>query len=138
MNTILADTGLFVALFNRRDAYHEPAKAWLKELTDPLITNLPVLTETVHLLDFHPQVALDFLRWVQRAVTIDSHTPDDLPRIEQVFTKYADVPADFADASLVALAERLGTRRIATVDADFQVYRYRGKQAFLVELGGLQ
>lgn len=35
-----------------------------------------------------------------------------------------DLPMDFADASLLAAAERLGTRRIFTLDRDFHVYRF--------------
>ena len=37
---------------------------------------------------------------------------------------------DFADATLVVLAERLRTRRIFTLDADFRVYRLRGRSSF--------
>ena len=42
--------------------------------------------------------------------------------------KYADLPADFADASLLALCERAGIDRIATLDRDFAVYRLRNRK----------
>jgi hypothetical protein len=38
--------------------------------------------------------------------------------------------ADFADASLVAMAERLNLSRVAGVDGDFAVYRALGRRAF--------
>ena len=44
--------------------------------------------------------------------------------------QYADKPMDLADASLVALAERIDLRKIFTLDrTDFAVYRIkRGHQ----------
>ena len=40
--------------------------------------------------------------------------------------RYADHPMDLADASLVAAAERLGTRDVWTIDRrDFAGYRIR-------------
>ena len=44
--------------------------------------------------------------------------------------RYADRPMDLADATLVALAEERGDRRIFTLDTNFQVYRFRGRQRF--------
>jgi len=41
------------------------------------------------------------------------------------------MPADFADASLIALAERLNLSRVASVDSDFAVYRTLGKRALV-------
>jgi uncharacterized protein len=47
--------------------------------------------------------------------------------------KYADPPMDFADASLVAIAERLSINRIFTVDrTDFSVYKLRGRRSFTI------
>ena len=43
--------------------------------------------------------------------------------------KYKDLPMDFADASVVAAAERLGTRRVFTLDRDFYVYRFADSTA---------
>ncbi len=44
--------------------------------------------------------------------------------------RYADRPMDLADATLVAMAEERGDRRIFTLDADFQIYRFRGRPRF--------
>jgi hypothetical protein len=43
-----------------------------------------------------------------------------------------DRPMDLADASLVALAEERGQRRVFTLDPGFAVYRFRGRQRFEV------
>jgi predicted nucleic acid-binding protein len=42
---------------------------------------------------------------------------------------------DLADATLVALAEEEGHRRIFTLDSDFHVYRLHGRQRFDVVPG---
>ena len=61
---------------------------------------------------------------------IDQATSSDLPRIIALLDKYSDMPADFADASLVAMAERLNLSRVASVDWDFSIYRLAGKRHF--------
>jgi len=48
---------------------------------------------------------------------------NEITRMAELMDKYRDTPMDLADASLMALAERLGTRRIYTLDRDFSVYR---------------
>ena len=48
----------------------------------------------------------------------------DLARVGELIDRYRDLPADFTDASLVALSERLRCTEVATTDRrDFSVYR---------------
>ena len=59
----------------------------------------------------------------------------DLPtraveRTRILMAKYADVPMSLADATLVSLAELRNLRRVFTLDADFLIYRFRGRRAF--------
>lgn len=51
-------------------------------------------------------------------------------RSRSLMEKYSDTPMSLADATLVALAERLGLKQIFTLDSDFDVYRFRGRQRF--------
>jgi uncharacterized protein len=88
------------------------------------------LTEATFLLRFSVEAQRDLLSWAHRALDIDQGTAADLPRIASLLDKYRDMPADFADASLVALAERLNLSRVASVDSDFAVYRTLGRRAF--------
>lgn len=37
---------------------------------------------------------------------------------------------DFADALLVAICERLNVRKVASVDLDFSIYRFRNRGHF--------
>jgi predicted nucleic acid-binding protein len=56
-------------------------------------------------------------------------------RSSQRMRKNADLPMDLADATLVALAEERGQRRVFTLDADFGVYRLHGGQRFEIVPG---
>ena len=54
-----------------------------------------------------------------------------LRRVRALMDKYADLPMDYADATLVVLAEDLGVSDILTLDRrDFGVYRIAGTGAF--------
>jgi uncharacterized protein len=54
-----------------------------------------------------------------------------LDRMTDLIERYADLPMDLADASLVVLAEQIGHGRILTVDRrDFSVYRWQNNQPF--------
>ena len=54
---------------------------------------------------------------------------NDLARVSTLLTKYGDLPADFADVSLVWLAQQKRLDKVVTVDErDFAVYRsYAGR-----------
>lgn len=130
MRNIVVDSGVFIALFDKSDRYHAQAQQFIREVSGRLHTNLAVITEVVHMLDFSQQAQQDFLFWVQQAVQIDEQTLGDWTRILALLEKYADLPADFADASLITLSERLNTRTVASVDSDFTVYRDYARQHF--------
>ncbi len=49
-NTIIADTGYWLALANARDAFHQQALRKSEEFPAPLITTWPVIAETCSLL----------------------------------------------------------------------------------------
>jgi len=82
------------------------------------------------MLRFSREARRDFLGWTHRSLEIDQSTASDLPRIIALLEKYHDVPADFADVSLVAMAERLNLSSVASVDRDFAIYRLSGKRRF--------
>ncbi len=130
MQNIVVDSGPFIALFDGYDRYHQQAVQFIQNVQGQLHTNIAVITEVVHLLDFSQQAQQDFLFWVEQAVIIDQQTLSDWEHILNLLRKYADLPADFADASLVVLCNRLNTLDVASVDSDFTVYRNHSKQPF--------
>ncbi len=50
-------------------------------------------------------------------------TVAEISTINALMEKYQDTPMDLADASLVAVAERLSLRRVFTFDTHFYIYR---------------
>jgi uncharacterized protein len=58
-------------------------------------------------------------------------TDQDYHRINELNLNYQDLPADFADLSLVAISERLNIPAIATLDKDFDIYRRYRHQPFV-------
>jgi predicted nucleic acid-binding protein len=127
--SIVVDAGPLIALFDRNDRHHRRATEFVRTCRSRLVTNLPALTEAAFMLRFSVEAQRDLLMWAHQAVEIDGATTD-LPRIAALLEKYRDMPADFADASLVALAERLNLRRVASIDRDFAVYRRLGNRTF--------
>jgi predicted nucleic acid-binding protein len=128
--SIVVDAGPLIALFDRADRHHRQAVEFVRTCRSRLITNLPVLTEATLLLRFSVDAQKDLLWWAQRSLEIDQGTSTDLPRIIALLDKYRDLPADFADVSLLALAERLNVSRLASIDSDFAIYRLSGKRRF--------
>ncbi len=129
------DTGVFLALLNRRDPYHQTVKLALSTVREPLITTYPVLTETCYFLlarqcDVSPA---HFLKQITQrdVVTLFDFEISHLKRMAELMERYEDQPMDFADASLVVLAEQLGHGRILTIDRrDFSVYRWNHHRTF--------
>ena len=124
MPSIALDSGPAYALFDKSDKHHDRAVALVRGAKPgSFVTNIAVITEVAYLLGGQ---APGFLAWVHQSARIDTGTPADLPRIREFMLKYRDSTPDFADASLVAMCERLNIRSIATIDVrDFAIYRTR-------------
>lgn len=131
---IIADTGFWVALANRDDHHHARALAWLERLAEPLVCTWPVVTETSYLLlrRVSGETQRQFLvSHAEGAFEIFELVKDHMARMVQLMEKYADLPMDVADASLVILAEALGHGRILSTDErDFGVYRWKQHAPF--------
>jgi uncharacterized protein len=138
MKNVLADSGPFAALFNRRDNYHAQAIAYFRAHGAGLrlSTTWEVISEVMYFLDFSAAAQGDFLDWLHRGheanlISIAALTPADLPTLSKMMRKYADRPMDLADASLVHLANQIGITDIITIDrADFAVYRTVKRKGF--------
>jgi predicted nucleic acid-binding protein len=131
---IITDTGAFVALLSERDEDHAIAQRAFINLSEGFITTYPVITETCYLLarSVSQTAARTFLQSITRNAAEVFHIQNShLERMIVLMQKYEDLPMDFADASLVLLAEELGHGRILTTDKrDFSVYRWREAQPF--------
>ena len=67
---------------------------------------------------------------------MDEDTSTDAERILEIMKKYDSLPADLADASLLAMCERRNIADIATLDTDFDIYRTKAKKPLRNVLSG--
>ncbi len=135
VDTII-DTGPLVAVLNRGDSYHAACVAYLRSHGGPFYTTLPVMTEAMYLCEKHFGWPAQEALWkmtLRGDLLLEHPSPQELVRMADLMAKYRDHPMDFADASLVALAERLAIDRIFTLDYnDFSSYRMKGNQPFVL------
>jgi len=131
---ILADTGFWLAVAIRSDRHHRVARKALERLREPLVTTWPVMTETCHLLlsRVGAESAVRFVRSAEEgAFDVFLLDVSHLSRVAALMEQYADLPMDLADASLVVLAEQLGSGRILSTDhRDFHAYRWKDHEPF--------
>ncbi len=129
---IVADSGAVYGLYDRHDASHASLRAAIETERDSLVLPASILGEIDYLLRVRLGNAalLRFLADIQEgAFVVEAVTLADLRRCAALIAKYHDLDLGLSDASVVAVAERIGTDRILTVDVrDFRVLRSaRGK-----------
>ena len=134
MADLLLDTGPLVALLDRSEQNHGRCRDFFQGFRGRLLTTEPVLTEAIYLLGplfTNQKPVLEFI--LQGGAEIVPLNPSLLKRVATLMAKYADVPMDFADATLVALAEESGIRDVLTLDRrGFTVYRIGGRKSFRI------
>lgn len=124
----LMDTGPLVAWLDAADRHHGPVRAFMAGYRGELLSTWPVLTEVCHLLP--ESLVSGFLRWVGAGgLTVVELSATAMPTLADRMDKYADLPMDLADASLIWVAETTGVLDVVTLDRrDFGIYRTaRGK-----------
>jgi hypothetical protein len=130
----LADTGALLAYLDSRDGWQARCREAFVRLRLPLVTSGAVLTELFHLVGDSAHETDAVWRFIRSgALTVSPISDADLPAIERLMQKYADRPMDFADATLVHLAERETIATVYTVDHDdFETYRFGGRKRFRI------
>ena len=114
---VLVDTGILYALADADDRWHEPARRWLAATSDLVIVPVTVLPEVAYLLHTRlgPAAELAFVQSIAAGeLDVEELRRPDLARCADVMRKYPEI--GFADASIVAMAERLKIASIATTD----------------------
>ena len=126
---ILIDSGPLIAIFDVDDNHHRAVRDFISEHEYYFVSTLAVFTEVSHMLDFSTNAQQNFYEWVMyKGVIISDINQNDMPRIVELTQKYADLPMDFADATLVITAEKTGIREIISLDKDFDIYRLPGRE----------
>lgn len=127
---VLLDTGPLVAYLDAGDQWHRRCAAKWPALLERLVTTDAVVTEACHLaqrasgsaglpLEFLLDMTIPILPFERR---LHRHAA-------RLMRDYADLPMDYADASLVTLAEAFGLARVFTTDRrGFGAYRAGGRE----------
>jgi predicted nucleic acid-binding protein len=133
---LILDTGPLLAALDAADADHEACAALLTSSTEDLIVPMLVLSE----LDYWCAKRLTQAVWdgfledlIAGAYRPEAPSNVDLVRCRELQTHYADLALGIVDASVMALTERLGEDKLATLDRrHFSVVRPAHTKALLL------
>jgi predicted nucleic acid-binding protein len=132
---LLLDTGALVAILDRSQSIHARFRDFYDGWEGTVVSTEAVLTEATHLLGRvrgGREACIDF--FLAGGALLVPSTPSSLQRCRRLLDRYADLPMDFADATLVVLAEELGTDLVLTTDRrDFGVYRIGSRRSFRIK-----
>jgi len=130
----LLDTGPLVALLDRSDSHHSTCAKLLSTLPGRLLVPATVVVEVCWMVDRRPDVEAAFLNAVASGeFEFVGVTANDLGRMAELVSRYADFPLGAVDASVIALAERLDVRQVATLDRrHFPAVRPRHVEALIL------
>lgn len=121
----LVDTGVLVAFMRESDYWHAEAVRLFHETEGPLVTTAAITSEFFYFMgQFRHSLPKAWDVFDAEIAVIADIRQSDLPALRQLMLRYADRPMDFADATLVHIAERERISDILTVDHnDFEIYQ---------------
>jgi uncharacterized protein len=115
----IADSGAIYGLYNRRDRYHRALRTAILNEPGTILISAAILSEVDYLIGAKLGIdaQLDLLSDIlSGAFALEAFTIADLRRVRELMEQYRTLDIELADAAVVATAERIGTRRILTVD----------------------
>jgi len=126
---LILDTGPLYASLDRSDADHVSCRKLLEKADEPLVIPAPVLVEVDYWIHqrLHAGVLValmdDIVAGAYQVVELEAN---DYRRVREVCDRYADADIGFVDAAVLAIVERLGEPKLATLDRKhFRVVRPR-------------
>ena len=130
---LVLDTGPLFALLDANDPANDATLQVLAAHPGRLVIPSPVLVELDYLLE--SRGAPEHIAWVFEDVArgvyqVEDLRRDDYTRVAEVCEQYADADVGFVDAAVLAVVERLGETKLATLDRrHFSVLRPRHIEA---------
>lgn len=118
MSTIaIVDAGPLYAAADRDDRDHRASVDALSRRDLQLVVPALVVAEATYFVGrrLGPGAEAEFLRGLA-GLDVEGPNPEDIGRMAQLVAEYADFPLGGTDASVVALAERLGAATVITLD----------------------
>jgi uncharacterized protein len=132
---ITLDTSALLAILNRGDPHHARMTAVLRSDWGPYVIPVGILGELAYMIETRYGINIldSFLGdCLSGAYTLDCGE-QDVPRIRTLVRRYADLPLGFADAAVIACAERYGGRVLTLDLRHFGVVAREGNLALLPE-----
>jgi uncharacterized protein len=127
----LLDASVIVALMHDSAERHEDCVEVVSSLERALVTCEAALSESCHLLRRFPGAAEAVIANVESGIfEVPFAFAGSAFSVRALMRKYRDVPASFADACLIQMADELETGEILTLDSDFLTYRWRRTRPF--------
>lgn len=126
---VTLDTSAIVALMDRRDPNYQLAVRAAGREVGRLVIPTPIMAEVTYFIErrFSP-MALDlFLADIEADAYQLDCCEADLGRVRELAGKYADMPLGYADASVIACAERRGGRVLSFDRRHFGVVAREGR-----------
>lgn len=114
---LLLDTGILYAFYDRSDRWHAAAASLIRAEVEGLLVPAPVVPEVDYLLGV--RLGRGARRLFYQGLSDAHFLLIELPqariaRVAEIDRQFAELELGFVDSALVALAESLGVRRIAT------------------------
>lgn len=116
---LICDTGPLYAAMDRADADHEACAQLLATSVEQVVVPAPVIVELDWLAErrLGPQPFAAFLGDIaDGAIGVVELARSDYERVRELLARYADMKLGFVDAAVVAVVERLGEPKLATID----------------------
>lgn len=115
---ITLDTSGLFALINRADPDHTRAKSTLFADPGPYLVPAGILAEIAYLIErrLGVEVLESFIEDLTNGAFSFECGEEDLPRVRELISRYADLSLGFSDAAVVACAERASDGRMLTLD----------------------
>jgi uncharacterized protein len=127
-----------VALLDSSEPDHDLVQDFMAHFRDArLVTTGAVVTEAFYFLSDVRNGPASLASFLEASATEvrDAFGPEALAITVRLMSKYADIPMDFPDATLVWIAESLGTARILTLDRrGFSAFRFGKNRRFKLVL----
>lgn len=116
-STAIVDAGPLLAALDRSDPDHARCAEVLRRRDLDLVIPTLVIAEVAHFaaVRLGPGAEAAFVRALG-SFGVEAPEPEDWPRIGDLVERYGDFPIGTVDASIVVLADRLGTELIVTLD----------------------
>jgi uncharacterized protein len=116
---LIVDTGPLVATADRDDPDHDACRLLLESDTGVLVTTAMVVAEAAYLIARRGGPAAESALYrsiIAGEVTVEPLSVPDWVRIAGLVDTYSDLGLGGTDASVIAVAERLGVTTVATLD----------------------